>query len=163
MTRARYFPTHQALAASWPELRPREGKVVFTNGCFDILHAGHVAYLEEARALGDFLVLGLNSDESTRRLKGPLRPINVFEDRAFTLSGLRAVDLVVGFEEDTPRALIGRVEPDILVKGGDWPIDQIVGSDLVLARGGEVRSLAFHHGRSTTSMIDRILARHDRA
>ncbi len=163
MEAPRYFADLSELAPAWPELRPATGKTVFTNGCFDILHSGHVAYLEEARALGDFLVLGLNSDNSTRRLKGPRRPINPFAERAFILSGLRAVDLVVGFEEDTPYELIRGVKPDILVKGGDWPPERIIGSDLVLARGGEVRSLAFRAGRSTTGIVDRIASRYTNA
>lgn len=156
----RTFTDRHALAAAWPRLRPADGKVVFTNGCFDILHAGHVAYLDEARQLGDFLVLGLNSDASVARLKGPQRPINSFPDRAAVLAGLRAVDLVVGFEEDTPQTLIQFVQPDILVKGGDWDISRIVGAQEVLARGGEVRALAFRQGRSTTGVVERILTRY---
>jgi len=148
-----------ALQPVWPKLRPH-GRVVFTNGCFDVLHAGHVDYLQEAASLGDFLVLGLNDDDSVRRLKGLQRPINDFADRALVLAGLRAVDLVVGFAEDTPFNLIQALEPDLLVKGGDWQPDQIVGADLVQARGGLVRSLRFREGRSTTGMVDRILARY---
>ena len=158
--RERIYTELEPLQGFWSSQRP-SGKVVFTNGCFDVLHAGHVDYLGEAAALGDFLVLGLNSDESIRRLKGPQRPINPFEDRALVLAGLRAVDLVVGFSEDTPFDLIAALEPDILVKGGDWQPDQIVGSDLVLARGGQVRSLRFREGRSTTGMVDRILQRYN--
>ena len=153
------FQDFQALAHQWSQLRP-EGKVVFTNGCFDILHAGHVSYLEEARALGDFLILGLNGDDSISRLKGPTRPIIPFDDRAVVLHGLKAVDLVVGFSEDTPYELIRGVQPDILVKGGDWSAEDIVGSDLVLARGGEVRSLSFKPGSSTTNIVERILQIH---
>lgn len=137
--------------------------MVFTNGCFDILHAGHVLYLEEARSLGDFLVLGLNGDASVGRLKGPTRPIVPFADRATVLSGLRAVDLVIGFEEDTPYNLIAAIEPDLLVKGGDWSPEQIVGSDLVLAAGGEVRSLSFKPGSSTTNIVERVLERHEKS
>jgi len=150
------FQNAMSLAEKWPSIRPESGKVVFTNGCFDILHAGHVLYLEEARQLGAFLVLGLNSDGSVSRLKGPTRPINPFQDRALVLSALRSVDLVVGFEEDTPYNLIQCVAPDVLVKGGDWNVSQIVGADLVLARGGQVQSLSFKPGSSTTSIVERI-------
>lgn len=130
--------------------------VVFTNGCFDILHAGHVAYLEEARQLGDFLVLGLNSDRSVQRLKGPTRPVISFEQRAFMLSGLRSVDMVVGFDEETPLELIQCINPQVLVKGGDWQPHQIVGSDWVLQNGGKVQSLLFKPGLSTTSIVAKI-------
>lgn len=153
------YSNWQELAVDWSRHRPK-GKVVFTNGCFDILHAGHVAYLEEARQLGDFLVVGLNGDASIQRLKGRLRPVVPFQDRAAVLSGLRAVSLVVGFEEDTPEALIQEINPKVLVKGGDWRPSQIVGSAWVLAHDGEVRSLQFKQGSSTTSIIDRILQRH---
>ncbi len=134
-------------------------KVVFTNGCFDILHRGHVAYLQEARALGDILVVGLNSDKSVKRLKGPERPINAEADRKFVLEGLRCVDLVEIFEEDTPLELIKAVRPDVLVKGGDWKPEQIVGSDFVLGNGGIVRSLRFIDGHSTTKTIQEIKKR----
>jgi len=131
--------------------------VVFTNGCFDILHLGHVRYLQEARALGDMLVVGLNSDSSVKRLgKGEDRPINPEGQRAEVLAALEAVDLVVLFEEDTPAELVRSVQPDILVKGGDWPLDKIVGSDFVLARGGRVESLQLTPGLSTTGLVARI-------
>jgi rfaE bifunctional protein nucleotidyltransferase chain/domain len=134
----------------------REGKkVVFTNGCFDILHRGHVAYLNEAKKLGDLLVVGLNSDASVKRLKGDTRPINQEQDRKFVLENLKSVDAVYLFTEDTPLKLIEQVQPDILVKGGDWAIDQIVGSDFVLQRGGEVKSLQFVDGYSTTNIIEK--------
>ena len=131
-------------------------KIVFTNGCFDLLHPGHVDYLERAKALGDILVVGLNSDSSVRRLKGNARPINTEMDRARVLAGLSCVDFVIIFNEDTPYNLIKAVKPDVLVKGGDWPIDKIVGRDIVLARGGIVKSLNFLPGYSTTSLIDKI-------
>ena len=140
---------------SFPSLR-KDHKVVFTNGCFDILHAGHVAYLQEAKQQGDLLVVGLNSDASVARLKGPTRPIQNQDDRAFILSALACVDHVVIFDEETPLSLIEAVKPDVLVKGGDWRIDQIVGSDFVLARGGEVKSLQFVEGRSTTRIVEKI-------
>ena len=131
-------------------------KVVFTNGCFDILHSGHVLYLEEAKSLGDILVVGLNSDESVRRLKGNERPINSEHERAIVLSGLSFVDYVIVFNEDTPYELIKTIQPDILVKGGDWAVESIVGYDIVLRKGGVVKSLLFKEGVSTTSIIDKL-------
>lgn len=132
-------------------------KVVFTNGCFDILHLGHVKYLQEARAQGDILVLGLNSDRSVRSLKGDTRPVQTETDRAEILAALECIDFVTVFDEPTPLELIKVVEPDVLVKGGDWKPDQIVGSDIVIARGGEVKSLQFVEGHSTTGIISKIL------
>jgi D-glycero-beta-D-manno-heptose 1-phosphate adenylyltransferase len=134
----------------------RGKRIVFTNGCFDILHRGHVSYLAEARKLGDVLLIGLNSDESVRRLKGPQRPINNQDDRLYVLSQLKAVDFVEVFQEDTPLNLILKVRPKVLVKGGDWKIDQIVGAHEVLADGGDVFSLNFVDGYSTTSVINQI-------
>jgi len=131
-------------------------KVVFTNGCFDIIHRGHVEYLEDAKALGDTLIVGLNSDKSISELKGPNRPINKEEDRARVLLGLKSVDGVIIFEEDTPLNLIKIVKPDVLVKGGDWKIEDIVGNEFVLERGGEVYSLPFRAGHSTTDIIEKI-------
>lgn len=132
-------------------------KVVFTNGCFDILHPGHVDYLYRARSLGDYLVVGLNSDASVRRLKGPSRPVNDAQSRAMVLAGLECVDCVTIFEEDTPLELIVCVEPHVLVKGGDWAVDSIVGREFVEQRGGLVMSIPLLPGYSTTSIIDRIL------
>ena len=132
-------------------------KIVFTNGCFDILHAGHVQYLNEAKAQGDLLFLGLNSDQSIKRLKGDKRPIISEDERKYILENLKAIDFVEIFHEDTPYELIEEVKPNLLVKGGDWSTDQIVGSEIVLARGGEVRSLSFKEGFSTTSIIEKIL------
>lgn len=134
----------------------RPPRVVFTNGCFDILHVGHARYLREARALGDLLIVGVNSDSSVRGLKGPERPIQNENDRAELLASLGSVDFAVIFAESTPNKLIEAVAPDVLVKGGDWPVDKIEGSKFVLARGGEVRSLPFHPGHSTTALIERI-------
>lgn len=139
--------------------RDNDNKIVFTNGCFDILHAGHVKYLQQAKDLGDILVVGLNSNDSVRRLKGSTRPINDQAERATVLSALSAVDYVVIFSEDTPYSLIKQIKPDILVKGGDWQPEEIVGSDVVLKNGGEVKSLMFVEGSSSTSIIDRILER----
>lgn len=130
-------------------------KVVFTNGCFDLLHVGHVRYLQEARRLGDLLVVGVNSDASVKRLKGPTRPIQNESDRAEILAALGAVDYTVVFTEDTPAKLIEQVKPDLLVKGGDWKIDQIVGADFVQSYGGRVMSLQFVDGKSTTKLIER--------
>lgn len=134
----------------------RKGTVVFTNGCFDILHAGHVQYLKAARELGDKLIVGLNSDESVRRIKGEGRPVNSQEDRAEILRSLSFVDRVEIFDEDTPLELIKKVKPDILVKGGDYSADEVVGKDEVEANGGKVVILPFLEGKSTTSVIDKI-------
>lgn len=131
-------------------------KIVFTNGCFDILHRGHVTYLAEARKLGDLLVVGVNSDASVKRLKGPERPINTEEDRCLVLSQLKSVDFTEIFAEDTPLNLILTVKPKVLVKGGDWKIDQIVGGKEVQSMGGEVFSLNFVDGYSTTNLIEKI-------
>lgn len=133
-------------------------KLIFTNGCFDILHRGHVSYLNSAREQGEFLMVGLNSDVSVKRLKGDTRPINNEEDRKFVLENLKSVDFVEIFEEDTPLELIKQVCPSMLVKGGDWKPDQIVGSDFVIENGGEVKSLTFIDGKSTTDTIEKILA-----
>ena len=136
--------------------------VVFTNGCFDLLHRGHVELLQQAKALGDILVVGLNSDVSVRAIKGPGRPFVPQEDRAMMLRALRCVDEVIIFDEPTPARLIEALQPDILVKGGDWPIDQIVGADTVAHEGGKVLSLPLRPGYSTTALIERILAIHQR-
>lgn len=134
-----------------------EGKrIVFTNGCFDIIHSGHVRYLKDASNLGDILILGLNSDSSVKRLKGSERPINSEEDRLIVLSALEMIDYLVVFEEDTPLSLIEKIRPNVIVKGGDWSVEQIVGSDFVISNGGTVRSLPYHQGRSTTEIIDKI-------
>jgi rfaE bifunctional protein nucleotidyltransferase chain/domain len=132
-------------------------KVVFTNGCFDILHAGHVQYLAAARNLGDVLLLGLNSDASVRRLKGLNRPVCCQTDRATVLSALQSVDGVTLFDEDTPEALIASLLPDILVKGSDWAIEQIAGARAVIDNGGEVLTVPLLEGRSTSSIIEKIL------
>lgn len=131
-------------------------KVVFTNGCFDLLHVGHVRYLQEARAQGDILVVGVNSDASVKLLKGEERPLQSEGDRAEILASLCCVDFATIFDEDTPEELIKKVRPDVLVKGGDWPIDKIAGSSFVLSYGGEVRSLQFVHGRSTTLLVEKM-------
>jgi rfaE bifunctional protein nucleotidyltransferase chain/domain len=137
------------------DVRARGGRVVFTNGVFDVLHPGHLRSLTEARSLGDALVVGLNSDRSVRANKGPDRPINRAEARATVLLGLACVDAVVVFDEDTPRDLIARIEPDVLVKGADWSADNIVGRDLVEARGGRVVRLNLTPGFSSTALIQK--------
>lgn len=131
-------------------------KIVFTNGCFDILHRGHAEYLEQAKSLGDLLVVGVNSDTSVKRLKGKDRPINNEKDRAFMLDKLKPVDVVTIFTEDTPINLISEIFPDVLVKGGDWKEEDIVGSDVVKSHGGKVISLKFVDSYSTTAIIDRM-------
>ena len=136
--------------------RPRSDRVVFTNGCFDILHRGHVEYLFSARAMGDRLIVGLNGDGSVTRLKGEGRPVNPYEDRAIVLAGLEAVDAVARFDEDTPLALIAALLPDVLVKGGDYRADDIVGAAEVRKAGGEVAVVSLVEGRSTTGIIDRL-------
>ncbi|XME04328.1 D-glycero-beta-D-manno-heptose 1-phosphate adenylyltransferase [Lachnospiraceae bacterium C1.1] len=131
-------------------------KTVFTNGCFDILHSGHIEFLNKARALGDRLIVGINSDESVRRLKGDERPINTLEDRMAVLKALSCVDEVLPFNEDTPLELIRKIHPDILVKGGDYELHNIVGADDVLAYGGEVKIIDYKQGKSTTTIISKI-------
>ncbi len=141
-------------------LRKTGRKVVFTNGCFDIIHAGHVRYLSRARALGDILVVGLNSDDSVRAIKGCSRPIVPQAERAEVLAALRCVDYVVIFNKKTPLALITALRPDILVKGSDWASHEIVGGDVVRASGGVVRRVRLLKGRSTTNIIKKILRLH---
>jgi len=138
------------------ESRDRGERVIMTNGCFDVLHAGHVAYLEEAKNLGDRLIVAVNDDASVRRLKGESRPINELEDRLLVLAGLAAVDWVVPFSNDTPAELIAEVLPDVLVKGGDYKPDDIAGAKDVLQNGGEVRVLAFRDGHSSSRIIDKL-------
>lgn len=135
--------------------RPRAGRLVFTNGCFDILHRGHVEYLAAAREMGDALVVAVNSDASVCRLKGPDRPINPQDDRAMVLAALQAVDAVTIFGEDTPGELIARLLPDVLVKGGDYTADAVVGAADVIAAGGEVAIVPLVPGRSTTNILRR--------
>ncbi|MFN0215020.1 MAG: D-glycero-beta-D-manno-heptose 1-phosphate adenylyltransferase [Saprospiraceae bacterium] len=149
--------TFSAIANTTSRWRAGGQRIAFTNGCFDLLHYGHLHYLAQARDLADRLVVGLNSAASVRRLKGPHRPINDELTRTYLLSALQMVDAVVVFEDDTPLELIKIVRPDFLVKGGDWKPEQIVGSDLVLARGGQVLSLPFVEGYSTTNIEQKIL------
>lgn len=153
---AKLAPDLPALVARLAPLRARGGRVVFTNGCFDLLHPGHVRYLAAARALGDALVVGLNTDASVSRAKGAARPILRAEERAEVLAGLAAVDHLIFFEEDTPRTLIAALRPDVLVKGADWAPGDIVGADEVLAAGGRVERVALVPGVSTTELIRRL-------
>jgi len=139
--------------------RPRAGRLVFTNGCFDILHRGHVEYLYAARQLGDALVVALNTDDSVRRLKGPRRPVNPEMDRAIVIAALACVDAVTFFEEDTPRELISVLLPDLLVKGGDYSPEQIAGREEVEAAGGSVVIIPLVPNVSTTRILERVAAR----
>lgn len=150
--------TNRDVAKTRVEEQRRAGKkIVFTNGCFDILHPGHVDYLSQARDLGDFLVLGLNTDDSVKRLnKAPNRPVNNEHSRGLVLAGLACIDLIVPFNEDTPYELIQYLQPDVLVKGDDYEVTKIVGYDLVTARGGSVATIPFLKGYSTTALIKRI-------
>ncbi len=143
------------LATALNHYRQQQQKIVFTNGCFDLLHVGHIRYLEQAAALGDVLIVAVNSDASVKKLKGPTRPIQNENDRAEILASLKPVTHTIIFDEDTPYNIISEILPQVLVKGGDWPIDQIVGSDVVLAHGGEVKSLLFIDGKSTTHIIEK--------
>jgi D-glycero-beta-D-manno-heptose 1-phosphate adenylyltransferase len=134
----------------------KNGKIVFTNGCFDILHLGHVDYLEKARALGDKLIVGLNTDSSVKKIKGPNRPVNDDYSRARIMASLEFVDAVILFEEDTPFDLISYLKPDILVKGDDYTIEKIIGSDIVLKNGGSVKTVPLVKGYSTSNIISKI-------
>lgn len=140
-------------------LRAAGQTVVFTNGVFDLLHVGHLRYLQHARGLGDALLIGLNSDRSVHRIKGPDRPITPESERAEVLEALACVDGVIVFDADTPRDLIGAIQPDVLVKGADWAEDAIVGRDIVEARGGRVVRVAIEPGHSTTKIVDEIRRR----
>lgn len=147
---------HGALIQERRRLRSEGKRLVFTNGCFDLLHPGHVRYLREARSLGDALVVALNSDRSVRVLKGEGRPILNERERAEVVAALQVVDYVIIFDEETPRELIAELLPDVLVKGGDWPLDEIVGRQEVEAAGGRVVSLSYLGGSSTSELIERI-------
>lgn len=138
------------------ENKLQDKKIVFTNGCFDIIHSGHIHYLSEAKKLGDILIIGLNTDDSVKRLKGNNRPINNQQDRAVVLSALKPVDFVVLFDEDTPLELIKIINPDVLVKGADYKIEEIVGADFVQANGGEVVTVTLVEGKSSTSIINKL-------
>mgnify|MGYP001619812353 FL=1 len=141
-------------------LRKKGKKVVFTNGCFDILHVGHVRYLKEAKGYGDILIVAVNSDSSVKTIKGDKRPIVSQSERAEVVAALEMVDYVTMFDEDTPYNVIKKLQPDVLIKGGDWTIDKIVGRDIVEARGGKVIAIPFIEGASTTGIVERILERY---
>ena len=136
--------------------KKNKNKIVFTNGCFDILHRGHIEYLKEAKKLGDILIIGLNSDISVKKIKGENRPINNEEDRAQILLALECVDIVICFDEETPLRLIKMIKPDILVKGGDWVIENIIGHEFVLQNGGQVFSLPYLKGYSTSNIVEKL-------
>jgi D-beta-D-heptose 7-phosphate kinase/D-beta-D-heptose 1-phosphate adenosyltransferase len=157
MTPAKYHLA-STLAEIVAQLRDAGKTVVFTNGCFDILHPGHIYTLTQAKALGDVLILGLNSDASVKRLKGERRPILNQDERAVMLAALEAVDYVTTFDEDTPLELITLLQPDILVKGGDWGVNTVVGKEVVEANGGKVVLIPYQEGLSTTGIIERVLA-----
>jgi len=152
-------PLHEA-QKKLEEWRMQGKRIVFTNGCFDLLHPGHINYLQKSRALGDVLIIGLNDDDSVRRLKGPTRPINPLSDRAIMLTALKSVDMVVAFPEDTPLELIKSLMPDVLVKGGDYEPDNIVGGKEVRESGGEVIVMPFVDGHSSSELIERIKTAH---
>jgi rfaE bifunctional protein nucleotidyltransferase chain/domain len=141
-------------------LKKLNKKVVFTNGCFDLIHSGHVDYLVKSKQTGDILIVGLNSDASIKRIKGEKRPILKEDERAFIISNLKAVDYVTLFEEDTPLELISKIIPDVLVKGADWSIENIVGRDIVEQSGGEVKTIAFVNDQSTSKIINLITDRY---
>jgi D-beta-D-heptose 7-phosphate kinase/D-beta-D-heptose 1-phosphate adenosyltransferase len=151
--------TREQLIQIRQQLRAEGKKVVFTNGCFDLIHRGHVEYLRKAKALGDVLVVGVNSDASVRRIKGEKRPIVGEEDRAEVLAALQAVDYVCLFDEDTPYELLRALVPDVLVKGADWKVEDVIGKDIVERAGGSVQTIEFLPHRSTTQMIHTILER----
>ncbi|MCU7494681.1 MAG: D-glycero-beta-D-manno-heptose 1-phosphate adenylyltransferase [Ignavibacteria bacterium] len=150
------------MASVRKRLKAEGRKVVFTNGCFDILHAGHVDYLSKARQLGDILIVGMNSDYSVKNIKGSLRPIIAESERAFLVANLKAVDYVTLFDENTPGELIDELVPDVLVKGADWKLENIVGRDTVEKNGGEVKTITFVSQQSTSKIIDTILERYSK-
>jgi len=141
-------------------LRSSGRKIVFTNGCFDLIHTGHTRYLAKAKSYGDLLIVAVNSDASVREIKGEKRPINNEADRVETLAALESVDYVVLFNEPDPHRIIGELQPDVLVKGGDWPIEKIIGRDIVEARGGRVVSVGYIEGASTTGIIEKIVSKY---
>lgn len=153
----RKIKTVQELLPLLAILRAVGRKIVFTNGCFDLIHTGHTRYLATARSLGDVLVVAVNSDVSVRGIKGKKRPINAESDRMETLAALEAVDFVTLFEEADPYRIISELQPDVLVKGGDWPVEKIIGRDVVEARGGKVVNVPYVEGASTTGIIEKII------
>lgn len=154
--------SHSEIIALRESFRKENKRVVFTNGVFDIIHAGHVDYLIKSRAMGDVLIVGLNSDASVKRIKGEFRPVVPESQRAFVLSNLKPVDYVVIFEEDTPAVLIEKIIPDVLVKGADWSPENIVGKDIVLRNGGEIKTIEFVNLQSTSNIIQTILEKYNK-
>jgi D-beta-D-heptose 7-phosphate kinase/D-beta-D-heptose 1-phosphate adenosyltransferase len=154
--RGRGVMTAEQLVLAVQDARAQGEKIVFTNGCFDIIHAGHVGYLTEARRLGDRLVVAINNDDSVKRIKGAGRPINPVDRRMAVLAGLSAVDWVVSFADDTPETLLQLIRPDVLVKGGDYRLDQVVGGEFVQSYGGEVRVLDFLDNCSTSAIVEKV-------
>jgi len=152
--------SREELVAIRKELKANGRKVVFTNGCFDIMHSGHVDYLTKAKMMGDVLFVGINSDSSIKRIKGDKRPILDENERAFIVASLKAVDYVSLFDEDTPKELIEAIVPDVLVKGADWTIENIVGRDVVEANGGKVETIKFVNNQSTSNIIKKILSKY---
>jgi len=152
----------EGLLKTIQDLKRKGDRIVFTNGCFDLLHVGHVRYLEQAKSLGEVLVVGINSDRSVQGLKGPRRPILPVEERAEILSGLGCIDYITVFDEPTPFELISILRPDILVKGGDWSREQIVGGEVVEGNGGRVIIIPFVEGSSTTNIIETIWERYEK-
>ena len=153
---ADFFQNFDALSEKLSKWKNEGLKIVFTNGCFDLLHRGHVEYLAKAKSYGDVLIIGLNSDESVKKLKGPSRPFVNENDRGFILTGLKSVDAVVIFNENTPNILISKIIPDVLVKGGDYNLEEIVGRDIVEENGGKVVTVDFVKGKSSSSLIEKI-------
>ena len=152
--------TKELMKSLRKKFKDENKKVVFTNGVFDLIHSGHVDYLNKAKSLGDILIVGLNSDSSVKRIKGEKRPLVNQTERAFILSNLKPVDFVVIFDEDTPFDLIKELIPDVLVKGADWSLEKIIGSDIVLANKGEVKNIQFINEQSTSKIIETILSRY---
>ncbi len=152
------FGNHDCAVAQVKAWKDAGKKIVFTNGCFDLIHIGHVLYLEEAKSLGDILIVAANSDASVSKLKGPHRPIKDEYNRTHILAALASVDMVLVFEENDPYNIIKQIKPDVLVKGGDWTTEQIIGSDIVLSYGGQVQSLQFVPGYSTTALEQKIIS-----
>lgn len=159
---SKFFYTREEIIEIRNKLKSENKKVVFTNGCFDLIHAGHVDYLVKAKSKGDVLILALNSDDSIRRIKGEKRPILKQDERAFILSNLSAVDFVTVFEEDTPFEIINALVPDVLIKGADWSIENIVGRDIVEKSGGEVKTIEFVNEQSTSKIINLIVDRYSK-
>jgi len=154
-----YIPDREKIISVINKIKSENKKVVFTNGCFDVLHAGHVDYLNKAKMLGDVLIVALNSDNSVRKIKGNKRPIVPLEQRAFIIANLKSVDFVTVFEEETPAKIISDLVPDFLVKGADWDVSKIVGRQVVENNGGEIKTIEFVNNVSTTKIIEVIVQR----